>query len=541
MGLFEPNKDYSFMLNNPEQTVRNHDITVPIDSTVVTKTHILDLMMLYKQYRPYFDEILFVVSNRGNNPETRINDSMCQYDNVMCVEYEDLLFSDKRELLSIVSSLTNKFAKRFEYFFGADYFGKDKVASAMERLEGMAQVAESLAGEPYSVSDPKYGVHGGHGKGGGEVARGRVFYCGGARRFLGTPNFKYSTFGLFLAKSLFSDFEFDIAVQDGNKLVNSAIPLTEDTLKSAADNDLLIVHSHQHCEVSVEVFPGYTVHINAEYYDLHPKHLDNKNGELTFDYLPPGDRSFVLGLHKDTKKSLRVPYCSMRFWYLHMTKQTQLNKIFDPVYRPKNTRENFLLYINSHFIEFRERAARDLSEIGTIHTAGKCQGYFEANPPPPDDPNDDSAIQCVPFEDSQRPLSIKPISGQLGTTQQHNNMELYSHYRYALVMENADVPGYVSEKILHAFLSGTVPIYFGSRFVFEIFNPKAFIYFDLEIPQQALSQIRFMEQNPSEYEKMMNEPILAHGQETIEKYFSWDESVGNGKLKARIREMMGLS
>ena len=74
----------------------------------------------------------------------------------------------------------------------------------------------------------------------------------------------------------------------------------------------------------------------------------------------------------------------------------------------------------------------------------------------------------------------------------------------------------------------------------EIFNPKAFIYFDLDIPQQALSQIQFYEQNPAEYEKILNEPILANGMETIEKYFSWDESVGNGKLKSRIRQMMGL-
>ena len=102
----------------------------------------------------------------------------------------------------------------------------------------------------------------------------------------------------------------------------------------------------------------------------------------------------------------------------------------------------------------RERAARDLSKIGTIHTGGKCQGYFEANPAPPGDPNDDSATQCVPFDDSQRPSSIQPISGLLGSDQQRKNTELFSHYRHALVMENTDVPGYISGKILHAFLSG---------------------------------------------------------------------------------------
>jgi hypothetical protein len=119
-------------------------------------------------------------------------------------------------------------------------------------------------------------------------------------------------------------------------------------------------------------------------------------------------------------------------------------------------------------------------------------------------------------------------------------MEVFSRYRYALVMENSDSPGYVSEKILHAFLSGTVPIYYGSRFVFDVFNAKAFIFFDLDMPHQALSQIQYYEQNPVEYEKMLSEPILANGQETIEKYFSWDETVGNGKLKSRIRSLVGL-
>ena len=129
-----------------------------------------------------------------------------------------------------------------------------------------------------------------------------------------------------------------------------------------------------------------------------------------------------------------------------------LKRIIDPHYKPKNTKENFIIYINSHFIEYRERAARALAKIETIHTAGKCQGYFEANPPPPDD---DSATQCVPFDDSNRPSSIRPISEHYGgVDKQHHNLELFSKYRYALVMENTDVPGYVSEKILHAFLSG---------------------------------------------------------------------------------------
>ena len=144
----------------------------------------------------------------------------------------------------------------------------------------------------------------------------------------------------------------------------------------------------------------------------------------------------------------------MRLWYLHVKENGQsdvLKRILNPLYKPKNTKENFLIYINSHFIEHRERAARAIAKIETIHTAGKCQGHFEANPPPPDDY---SATQCVPFDDSNRPSSIRPIEHFGGLDKQHANMELFSKYRYALVMENTDAPGYVSEKILHAFLSG---------------------------------------------------------------------------------------
>ncbi len=193
---------------------------------------------------------------------------------------------------------------------------------------------------------------------------------------------------------------------------------------------------------------------------------------------------------------------------------------------------------NSHFIEYRERAARALSEIAPIHTAGKCQGNFEASP---SSYNDENPAQCVPFDDNQRPLSIMPISRSTGADNQTDNLELYSRYRYALVMENSnDATGYVSEKILHAFLAGTVPIYFGSRLVFDIFNAKAFVFFDLDAPQKAVSQIQFYEQNPAQYVEMLNAPILANGQMTIEKYFSWDETVGSGLLKSRIREMMGV-
>ena len=281
MGLFEPDANYSFMINNREQTIRHVDRSVPIDTTIVTKTHVLDLMGLYKKFRPQFDEIFFVVSNRGTSPETRIDDSLCQYNNVLCIEFEDLLFSNEQEMRQMVHRLTLMFQNRFEYFFGpnSNLLGERSQANAVRRLEEMAQATVALADKPFSVSDKKFGVHGGHRnrdgsemKGGFQfpspaavstgLVRRRLFYCGGAKG-LQRKNFKYSTFGLFLATSLFPEVEGKVYLQSGKQVVNTAIPLTPQTLNDANENDLLIMHSHQYCEVSVADFPGIQLHFNV--------------------------------------------------------------------------------------------------------------------------------------------------------------------------------------------------------------------------------------------------------------------------------------
>ena len=50
-----------------------------------------------------------------------------------------------------------------------------------------------------------------------------------------------------------------------------------------------------------------------------------------------------------------------------------------------------------------------------------------------------------------------------------------SAFKFAIVFENADVPGYITEKMLAARISGTVPVYYGSDVVYDIFNRDAFI------------------------------------------------------------------
>jgi hypothetical protein len=91
------------------------------------------------------------------------------------------------------------------------------------------------------------------------------------------------------------------------------------------------------------------------------------------------------------------------------------------------------------------------------------------------------------------------------------------NYMFNLCMENRDASGYITEKIVNAFMIGSVPIWSGSREVFKIFNPNAFIYYDVSNSQAALDNVKYLIQNKTAYEEVLAAPILQEG--AWETYF----------------------
>jgi len=72
-------------------------------------------------------------------------------------------------------------------------------------------------------------------------------------------------------------------------------------------------------------------------------------------------------------------------------------------------------------------------------------------------------------------------------------------YRFALVMANRKHTGYITEKIINAFLGGAIPIYYGTIEVFDIFHRDAFVYYDIDNPRPALGQIAYIDGNQTAY------------------------------------------
>ena len=130
---------------------------------------------------------------------------------------------------------------------------------------------------------------------------------------------------------------------------------------------------------------------------------------------------------------------------------------------------------------------------------------------------------------------LKETLGGDGIGAWEHNREL-SGFRFALTMDSRKSTGYVTEKIVNGFLSGAIPIYWGTEEGFRLFNRDAFVYYDVDNPRPALDQIRRLETNATAYAEMKARPMLADG--ALEAFFSLSDDIGGGRLKQRIRDMV---
>lgn len=146
--------------------------------------------------------------------------------------------------------------------------------------------------------------------------------------------------------------------------------------------------------------------------------------------------------------------------------------------KPKEIGSDFLLYFNGNCVPFREKA---FDKIGGTSVKGKCHG-------------------------SKRGKEIV-----VDTHGWKNNVQYYKNYRFALVMENAVAPGYITEKIVLAFKAGCIPVYYGHRKTVEKwFNKNAFIFYDINNPEPALKKIRELENDSSAYLKMRSRHAITN-------------------------------
>jgi hypothetical protein len=88
------------------------------------------------------------------------------------------------------------------------------------------------------------------------------------------------------------------------------------------------------------------------------------------------------------------------------------------------------------------------------------------------------------------------------------NARTFRRYRFVLAMENEAVRGNITAR--------SIPIYYGIKEIFEVFNARAFVFYNVvSDPRMTLETIAHLEMNRTAYLAMLSEPILASGDETM--------------------------
>lgn len=283
---------------------------------------------------------------------------------------------------------------------------------------------------------------------------------------------------------------------------------TLDHAEPFQDDDVLFYPCGGPCPIQPQkmatTFPGQILTVNGESVSwkcsVGPKDKDeDRNRIVPLDFIDSGPQYF----NTTTTYVLAIDAASRPI--------EVRRRILDPAYRANNTGEHFLIYAASNCVNYRDDAFRRLSEIGIVHYGGRCNGGGVGQ--------------------------FSPEVSQGGWGENHY---LFAKYRFAIAMENTNTPHYVTEKIVNAFLAGAVPIYYGPDDVFEIFNRHAFVFYDIDNPEPALQYIAYLESNATAYGEVARQPVLAHGEDTIARYFSLRDSEGHGQLKWAIRERLGF-
>ena len=289
-----------------------------------------------------------------------------------------------------------------------------------------------------------------------------------------------------LAKQLFPDYNYS------GILSRNAEP---------TPNDLLLFGTFGPCEYNANEFPGKTRFLN---------------GECEKDGLSLSNQYRLGPEPDDGVRSIRLYYIVEVLMSNFEPSEQPL--IFDPNLRPQTTFEyRAVFYVSSRCFPHRQQAAEEISHVIPVVFGGKCRVGSVL-----------SGGNGTVYTDSQF------TSGNV-VTHKH-----FSKFQFCLVMENTYYDGYITEKLLLAYAGGCLPIYYGTRDVFELFDPDSFVYYDINDPQPTLRLLDSLYRNETAYLERMSRPILRNGNATIEKYFSVSDDVGKGTLKRRIREMIGL-
>lgn len=95
-----------------------------------------------------------------------------------------------------------------------------------------------------------------------------------------------------------------------------------------------------------------------------------------------------------------------------------------------------------------------------------------------------------------------------------DKMPFLNSGKFHIAFENSSTPGYLTEKLLHAFTAHTIPVYWGDPTVVQDFNPKSFVNcHDFKSIDEVVEYIKYLDKNNDAYTGMLEQPCFVEGKE----------------------------
>jgi len=172
-------------------------------------------------------------------------------------------------------------------------------------------------------------------------------------------------------------------------------------------------------------------------------------------------------------------------------------------------RPYLLAYCHSHFIREREYMYHlFVQKSNKCHALGKCCGNHPET-------------------------KLEKVEGDWAGMQLINT---YSKYTFVLAMENKTYKGYITEKIINAFYSGAIPIYWGCNSFVQYFNKKAFINVnDFKSFEDCVNYVIQLDQQT--IQQMSQEPIYTNHDITHLIDDEWNKKNYNKTLNLYLHKL----
>ncbi|MGI0107085.1 glycosyltransferase family 10 domain-containing protein [Salinimicrobium sp. WS361] len=108
----------------------------------------------------------------------------------------------------------------------------------------------------------------------------------------------------------------------------------------------------------------------------------------------------------------------------------------------------------------------------------------------------------------------------------YTKLSFQSKCKFTIAFENSSSPGYTTEKLMHAYISNSIPIYWGNPEATKDFNPQSFINcHDFGSFEEVVKKVQEIDENDELALKILNEPPFRNNitpfnlrEETLEKF-----------------------